>query len=181
MTISINNCRCLVVAGFLIGLISLQQTVGHIGDEAFLLISGNQLVTEQILEEYGGEADDYIESLSGEQRAVSYTLSNGVSFTGVVAEENSEHIWYHLFREANGDVIAMIVILILMFMPADSRDRRSWWIMMIILAGYYSPFWTARFIDSGMTAPHLVAELVHLIMAILPILGVFFARKYYFQ
>lgn len=179
MLTSMRTARVLVIVGFLIGLISLQQTVGHIGDDAYRLVSGNLLVDDTALAEFGGETDDYIASLPAEDREVRQILSNGQEVTGAVAEENPEHVWYHLFREANGDIAAIIVVLMLMYLPAEARSHRAWWMMMILLVGYYSPFWTGALVDRGMAAPHIMAEIVHVVMAAFPFGGVLLARRHF--
>ena len=91
------------------------------------------------------------------------------------------HAWYHAFREAIGDLSAMIILLILFFGRRSWRTPKTWWIGLILMIGYYAPFWIGTPFVPQLGAPHMTAELIHLGMAIPPIKGLFIAKKYFFD
>lgn len=90
------------------------------------------------------------------------------------------HSWHHYFREVFGDASAMIVVLVLLYVPAQLRQPVVWWSMLILLLGFYAPFWVGVPFMAELGAPSLSAELQHLAMAIPPILGAFICRGEYF-
>jgi len=86
------------------------------------------------------------------------------------------HAWYHALREAVGDV-ATIVILLLVFLGKDTwRTPVTWWICLVLLIGYYSPFWVGMPFNSALAAPSLSIELRHIAQAAIPLAGLFIAR-----
>ena len=90
------------------------------------------------------------------------------------------HSWHHYFREVFGDASAMIVVLVLLYVPAQLRQPIVWWSMLILLLGFYAPFWAGVPFMAELGAPSVSAELQHLAMAIPPILGAFVCRSEYF-
>ncbi|WP_276390742.1 hypothetical protein [Eudoraea chungangensis] len=91
------------------------------------------------------------------------------------------HAWYHAFREAVGDLSAMLILLVLFFGKKSWRTPNSWWIGLILIIGYYAPFWIGTPFVPELAAPHMTAEMIHLGMAIPPIIGLFLAKKYFFN
>ncbi len=89
------------------------------------------------------------------------------------------HAWYHAFREAIGDIIAMLVFIMLFFGNPKWRTSNTWKIALVLMIGYYAPFWIGTPFIPELAAPHLTAELVHLGMAIPPITGLFIAKKHF--
>lgn len=89
----------------------------------------------------------------------------------------TKHAWYHALREAVGDV-ATIAILLLVFLGKDTwRTPVTWWICLILLIGYYSPFWVGMPFNSALAAPSLAIELRHVAQAAIPLTGLFIARS----
>jgi hypothetical protein len=82
------------------------------------------------------------------------------------------HSWHHYFREVFGDVAAMVVVLL---QPA------VWWSMLILLFGFYAPFWVGVPFMAELAAPSMTAEIQHVIMALPPVIGLFLCRSYYFR
>lgn len=140
MVSSIIIFRSLIIAGLVVGLVSLNFTFGHIGDSAYLVTENGKAVTN-------------------------------------IAE--AEHIWYHVYREGNGDIAAIAALLILALLPLGQRTITCWRVMLVLWAGYYTPFWTSMLISNGMRAPNLGAEIVHLSMAILTLTGILLAKRHY--
>ncbi len=91
------------------------------------------------------------------------------------------HSWHHYFREVFGDVAAMVVILLILFVPKPLRRPAVWWSMLILLFGFYAPFWVGVPFIAELAAPSRAAEIQHVLMALPPMLGVFLCRSYYFQ
>jgi len=95
------------------------------------------------------------------------------------SEEGPTHAWYHAFREAIGDLAAIAVILSVFFGPAIWRTKQTWYICLFLMIGYYAPFWIGTPFVPELGAPHIMAELVHVLMASLSIAGLFAARKHF--
>ncbi len=76
------------------------------------------------------------------------------------------HSWYHVFREVCGDVAKMAVLLLLFFGSARWRTPATWWIGLVLMLGYYAPFWIGTPFLSALTAPNGTAEAIHVAMAL---------------
>ena len=90
------------------------------------------------------------------------------------------HSWHHFFREVFGDFGAMIGVLMLLWLPRPLRAPATWWAMLVLLLGFYAPFWVGAPFMIELAAPSLDAEIQHLIMALPPLAAVFLARKEYY-
>ncbi len=95
-------------------------------------------------------------------------------------DKGSYHAWYHAFREAIGDVAVMVVLLLIFFGSKNWRTPKTWWVGLILMIGYYAPFWIGTPFVPQLGAPHMAAEMVHLGMAIPPIIGLFLAKKHFY-
>ena len=117
-------------------------------------------------------------------RSVGFTWAH-IGDAGFVLTSESrlavEHSWHHFFREVFGDASAMIVVLILLYVPQQLRHPIVWWSMLILLLGFYAPFWAGAPFMVELAAPSMSAEIQHLIMAVPPMVGVFLCRSYYTQ
>ena len=87
------------------------------------------------------------------------------------------HSWHHFFRELFGDFGAMIVVLILLWLPSPIRTPSIWWVMLVLLIGFYAPFWVGAPFMIELAAPNIDAEIQHVIMALPPLVAVFLVRK----
>ena len=121
--------RSLIVIGFLAGFNSIGATVGHLGSDAFLLVSASPV--------------------------------------------GQTHSWHHFLRELGGDFGAMAAILVIIFAAPAFRSMLTWWIMLILMVGFYAPFWIGTPFDAAYGAPNMSAEINHLIMAVPSLLGCF--------
>ena len=126
------TARLLILAGFLLGWGSLSATVGHIGNDSFLLVGGVQT-----------------------------------------------HSWHHFFRELGGDFGAMAAILVIMFAAPRFRTPVSWWVVLILMVGFYAPFWAGTPFMAELGAPSRGAEINHLSMAVPALLGCFLAKRHF--
>jgi hypothetical protein len=131
---SLTMARILLIVGFLLGLISLSQTVGHINDPNYLVPT---------------------------------------------APTGATHAWYHFLREAGGDVATMVTALLILFAPLNQRNSTLWWVLIILLLGYYAPFWVGIPVNVALSAPSIEAEIVHLLMATFSFSGAFLARRHF--
>jgi hypothetical protein len=125
------TARAFVIAGFLFGWNSLGATVGHMGNELFLLVPDSP----------NGQA----------------------------------HSWHHFFRELGGDFGAMAAILVILFAPRRYRNPLTWSVMLILMIGFYAPFWVGVPFMPELGAPSLAAEINHLLMAVPALIGCFLA------
>ena len=91
------------------------------------------------------------------------------------------HSWHHFFREAFGDFGAMIGVCILLWAPARYRGPAVWWTMLVLLLGFYAPFWVGTPFMAELAAPSLNAEILHVVMALPPMVGLFVVRREYFR
>ena len=129
---SLWTARLLILAGFLLGWGSLSATVGHIGNDSFLLVGGVQT-----------------------------------------------HSWHHFFRELGGDFGAMAAILLIMFAAPRFRTTMSWWVVLILMVGFYAPFWAGTPFMAELGAPSRGAEINHLSMAVPALLGCFLSKRHF--
>ena len=93
---------------------------------------------------------------------------------------SSPHSWHHFFREGMGDLAATAAILLIMFAAPRFRNPAMWWVMLIIMIGFYAPFWVGVPFMAELAAPSMSAEIAHLRMAVPALLGCFLARRHYF-
>lgn len=87
------------------------------------------------------------------------------------------HAWYHALREAMGDIGTIVVLLLVFFAAASFRTKETWWICLILMFGFYSPFWIGMPFNSALAAPNLEAEIRHILSAAIPLVALFLARK----
>ena len=100
------------------------------------------------------------------------------AFLLVAASPNGQtHSWHHFLRELGGDFAAMAAILLIIFSAPRYRTPLTWNLMLILMIGFYAPFWIGTPFDPAYGAPSLSAEFNHLIMAIPPLLGCFVLRS----
>lgn len=83
------------------------------------------------------------------------------------------HSWHHFLRELGGDFGAMAAILLIVFAAPRHRTPLTWWVMLILMIGFYAPFWVGMPFDPAYGAPSLSAEINHLMMALPPLIGCF--------
>ncbi|USQ71715.1 hypothetical protein NF552_00140 [Roseomonas mucosa] len=88
----------------------------------------------------------------------------------------ASHAWYHAFREACGDVAKMAVFLLTFFGPSGWRTPITWWIVLILMLGYYAPFWIGEPFLPALSAQNLPAQIIHLVMAALAFAALILAR-----
>lgn len=129
------TARILVIAGFLLGWNSIGATIGHVGNDAFLLVPDAPL--------------------------------------------SQTHSWHHFFRELGGDFGAMAAILVILFAAPKYRSPVTWWVMLILMIGFYAPFWAGVPFMAELGAPTRAAEINHLSMAIPTLLGCFLAKRHF--
>jgi hypothetical protein len=89
------------------------------------------------------------------------------------------HSWHHFLRELGGDFGAMAAILLMVFAAPRFRTSVAWWVMLILMVGFYAPFWVGVPFDPAYGAPNMGAEINHLMMAIPPVIGLFLLRPYF--
>lgn len=87
------------------------------------------------------------------------------------------HAWYHALREAMGDVGTIAALVLIFFGKPTFRNAATWWVCLILMFGYYSPFWIGMPFNSALAAPNIEAEVRHIIQAAIPIIALFVARK----
>lgn len=87
------------------------------------------------------------------------------------------HSWYHALREGVGDVAAIAIMLLLFFGKPMFRTEATWWIGLVVMIGYYAPFWVGMPFNSALAAPTLEAELRHIAQAAIPLAALLIARK----
>lgn len=112
------------------------------------------------------------------------TISHVGSPSYILVPEFSKgiyHAWYHAFREAIGDVASIVILVLVFFGNSSWRTPKTWWICLILMIGYYSPFWIGTPFLAELAAPHMTAELVHIGMAIFPAIGLFLAKDTFFK
>lgn len=86
------------------------------------------------------------------------------------------HAWYHAFREACGDVAKMAVFLLIFFGPPRWRTPFAWYTVLILMLGYYAPFWIGEPFFPALSAPNFPAQVIHVAMAALCFAALIVAR-----
>lgn len=89
------------------------------------------------------------------------------------------HSWHHFLRELGGDFGAMAAILVLIFASPRHRTSVAWWVILILMIGFYAPFWVFTPFNPAYGAPNMGAEINHLAMAIPALLGCFLAKRHF--
>ena len=87
------------------------------------------------------------------------------------------HAWHHYFRELGHDFGAMAAILVILFAAPRFRTPVTWWVMLILMVGFYAPFWVGVPFMAELGAPNRGAEINHLMMAIPAFLGCLLAWR----
>ena len=91
------------------------------------------------------------------------------------------HSWHHFFREGFGDLGAMAGVLLILFIAPRYRIQPMWWLMLILMIGFYAPFWVGVPFMAELAAPSMGAEITHLTMAVPALAGCFLAKRHYRQ
>ena len=89
------------------------------------------------------------------------------------------HSWHHFLREGFGDLGAMVAILAILFVAPQYRNPAMWWVMVILMIGFYAPFWVGVPFMAELAAPDMAAEIAHLGMAVPSLVGCFLARRHF--
>ena len=89
------------------------------------------------------------------------------------------HTWHHFLREGFGDLGAMAAILLILFAAPQYRNPTAWWVMLILMVGFYAPFWVGVPFMAELAAPSVSAEIAHLSMAVPCVLGLILARRHF--
>jgi len=87
------------------------------------------------------------------------------------------HGWYHVFREVCKDVAEMVVFLAVFFGPPSLRTRGTWWLILVLMLGYYAPFWIGEPFLPALSAPNMIAHVIHSVMAALALAALFVGRS----
>ena len=87
------------------------------------------------------------------------------------------HAWYHALREAMGDIGTIAALVLIFFGNSSFRNPATWWVSLLLMFGYYSPFWIGMPFNSALAAPSIEVEVRHAIQALLPIIALFVARS----
>jgi hypothetical protein len=106
-------------------------------------------------------------------------LGNEIFLLTPDAPVTPTHSWHHFLRELGGDFGAMLAILVIIFAAPKQRTTLTWLVMLILMLGFYAPFWIGTPFDPAYGAPSIGAEINHLIMAIPPLIGCFLLRPHF--
>ncbi len=87
------------------------------------------------------------------------------------------HAWYHVFREVGKDVAEMAVFLAVFFGHPSLRTRGTWWLILVLMLGYYAPFWIGQPFVPALSAPNAIANVIHIVMAALAFAALFVGRS----
>ncbi|MDG2175667.1 MAG: hypothetical protein P8M72_06010 [Gammaproteobacteria bacterium] len=106
-------------------------------------------------------------------------LGNDVFLLVAASPNGPAHSWHHFLRELGGDFGAMAAILLIIFAAPRNRTSTAWWVMLILMIGFYAPFWVGTPFNSAYGAPNMSAEINHLMMAIPTLIGCFVIRSHF--
>jgi hypothetical protein len=82
-------------------------------------------------------------------------------------------------RELGGDFGAMVAILVILFAAQSVRTPVTWWVVLILMTGFYAPFWVGTPFLQELGAPSWDAQMNHLMMAVPAIIGCFLAKRHF--
>jgi hypothetical protein len=106
-------------------------------------------------------------------------IGNDVFLLTPEAPITPTHAWHHYLRELGAQFGAMAAILLILFAPPAFRTPVTWWVMLILMIGFYAPFWVGVPFNPAYGAPNMGAEINHLSMAIPALAGCFLARRHF--
>lgn len=89
------------------------------------------------------------------------------------------HSWHHFLRELGAQFGVMAAVIVILFAGPRHRTPVAWWVMLILMIGFYAPFWAGVPFNPGYGAPNMSAEINHLSMAIPALLGALLAKRHY--
>ena len=69
--------------------------------------------------------------------------------------------------------------LVILFDAPRFRSPTMWWIMLILMFGFYGPFWIGVPFMAELAAPNMIAEVAHLLTAVPAVAGCFLARRHF--
>src|SRR5919202_5512965 len=55
--------------------------------------------------------------------------------------DGPRHAQFHFLRETTGHLGILIAVALIMLQPGSRRTPTLWWVMLILLVGYYGGFW----------------------------------------
>jgi len=73
--------------------------------------------------------------------------------------------------------MTMVVILMLLFGKPQNRTPFTWLLSLLLMLGYYAPFWIGTPFLGQLSAPNIGAEIVHIVMAVLALGGLAIVRS----
>ena len=73
----------------------------------------------------------------------------------------------------------MAAILVILFAAPRFRSPMMWWVMLILMFGFYAPFWVGTPFMAELAAPSMSAEIAHLQTAVPAALGCLLARRHF--
>ena len=106
-------------------------------------------------------------------------LGNDLFLLVEISPNGQAHSWHHFLRELGGDFGAMAAILIILFAAPRFRSSLNWWIMLVLMIGFYAPFWVGVPFMAELGAPSLSAEINHLLMAGPALAGCLLAKRHF--
>ncbi len=117
-------------------------------------------------------------------RSLGYTIDHIGAANYILVPEfpyGQTHVWHHALREAAGDIATMAAILLIYFGASSYRTACSWLVSLLLMIGYYSPFWIGAPFMKELAAPNIEAEINHIIMTVPCVIGLFLSRSYFFN
>lgn len=94
----------------------------------------------------------------------------------------SGHTWYHFLREVGLDIGVLSGMMIILFAAPRYRSPVTWWIALVLMLGYYLPYWIGIPFMAELSPPGGLgsqADWNHIIQAFLPISGLFLGRRHF--
>lgn len=74
----------------------------------------------------------------------------------------------------------MAAILLILFAAPRFRSPITWWVMLVLMLGYYAPYWVGVPFMAELGAPSLQAEVNHVSQAVPPLLGAVLGRRHFY-
>jgi hypothetical protein len=90
--------------------------------------------------------------------------------------DGPRHAQFHFLRETTGHLGILIAVALIMLQPGSRRTPTLWWVMLILLVGYYGGFWIGYPVI-GVGGPNVPARIVHTTGTVLGLAGALVARR----
>ncbi len=93
--------------------------------------------------------------------------------------EGIHHAQYHAFREVVSEFTLMVIFSLLFFGPRRWRNQITWSVALLLMLGFYLPYWIGAPFLFYLNAPFGVAQFIHIAAAGFSVSGLLLGYKFF--